>query len=108
MTAHEIRVIELRGAVKQMIEQKLANRRAYAAATTATQKIRMVSGELVNARYIRHLRTLTGPPGQDNVDVDLYRTESGRTLVCTSPANDARAIPDVDPHATPEMYGVEP
>ncbi len=72
---------------------------------TATQKIRATSGQLIDARYVRHLRTLTGG-AQGNTDVDLYRTANGRLVVCLSP-DDARATPWVDPDSTPEMYGVQ-
>ncbi len=69
--------------------------------------IRQVSGELVQATYVRHLRTLTNGSGRDNTDVDLYRLQGGRLVVATRPANDGRAVPDVDPDSTPADYGVE-
>src|SRR6185312_8670412 len=70
----------------------------------ATEKIMMASGELADASYVRHLRTTTDGPR--NMDVDLYRTAGGRLVVCTSPRNDGRAIPEVDPDSTPESYGI--
>lgn len=71
-------------------------------------RVQTVGGELVEAMYVRHLRTLTqgsGCDGRSNVDVDLVRLAGGRLVVCTSPANDSRATPLVDPDSTPEDYG---
>jgi hypothetical protein len=65
------------------------------------QKIEMLSGELQDAEYVRHLRTLTHGAGSSNTDVDLYRTRDGREVVCTSPADDSRAIPQVEPDTSP-------
>ena len=66
----------------------------------AIEKIEMVSGEMVDAQWQRHLAT------SGNVSVDLYRTTGGRLVVCTSPENDGRAVPAVDPDANPGDYGV--
>ena len=59
---------------------------------------------MVEATYLRHLRTLTQGAGRDNLDVDLYRTRDGRELVATSPANDGRAVPDEEPDVTAADY----
>jgi hypothetical protein len=66
----------------------------------ATETIQMVSGETRRAQRVRHLRTL------GRRDVDLYRTEGGRLVVCTSDSLDGRSIPCVDPDSTPADYGV--
>jgi hypothetical protein len=68
--------------------------------------IMMPSGERISATRVRHLRTLTNGSGRDNTDVELYRTRNGQLVVCTSPANDCRVAPCVDPDSTPADYGV--
>ena len=72
-------------------------------------KIRDEDGELIEARYVRHLRTLTGNPGDGSasIDVDLFRTDDGRLVVCRSPENNARVIPWIDPGSTPQDYGIQ-
>ncbi len=68
-------------------------------ALQTAERIAMVSGEIVHATWLRHVRSLTNG-GQ----VDLYRTNSGRLVVCTSISGSGQ-IPQVDPDSTPANYG---
>ena len=73
-------------------------------------KIKTVGGEMVEAKYVAHLRTLTqgsGCDGRPNIDVDLFRAQGDRLVVCASPSDDARATPLVDPDSAPEDYGYQ-
>lgn len=57
-------------------------------------KIRRENNKFVDARYVRHVRTLVSQGmGADNMDVDLYELADGTTIECMSPANDSRVIP---------------
>lgn len=60
------------------------------------ETIERLDGQPSQATYIRHLRTLTGPAG--NHEVDMYRLSDGTEIECISPSGDGRAIPlEVDP-----------
>ena len=59
-------------------------------------KIERLDGRRVNARYVRHLTTLTPPIGDD--DVDLWELSDGTQVQCASPRNDGRAVPvEIEP-----------
>jgi hypothetical protein len=61
-------------------------------------KIRRQDGKLVEAEYVRHVRTLTGPPGAGNDDVDVYRLADGTEVECMSRADNGRDVPrECDP-----------
>jgi len=77
---------------------------------TARCKIRLIYGETVSATHVGYLGTITHGSGCYSTadEIRLYRTQGRRLVVCTEPANDARAIPDQDPSLTPEMYGYQP
>lgn len=54
----------------------------------------IVGTQTVRAEYVRHLRTHTSNyPGGASIDRDVWRTEDGRVLECTSPSNDGRVPP---------------
>jgi len=55
--------------------------------------IELHDGTKVKANYVRHLRTLTHGQYRGNTEIDLFRTEDGRDIVCESPSNDARIVP---------------
>lgn len=63
-------------------------------------KIRRLNGRLVEATYVRHLRTLTGNPGSGahSYDVDYFRLSTGDLIQCMSKECDSRDVPrEVDP-----------
>jgi hypothetical protein len=55
------------------------------------ETVERLDGTRIKARYVRHLRTLTPPLGDE--DVALYRTWSGEEIEAGSPCCDGRAIP---------------
>lgn len=65
----------------------------------AIMKVERADGELTDATYIRHLRTLVWGGGS-NTDLDLFRLADGTEIVCESPSNDGRAIPVERPGET--------
>lgn len=67
-------------------------------------KILNSNGELVEATYIQHLRTLTprSSMGGANRDLDLFRLEDGTEVVAESLSDDARDIPFIRNELTAE------
>jgi len=59
--------------------------------------IRDEDGRKITATRIRHIRTVTHGSGGDNTDIELYETFDGREVVCESPANNCRVLPEVVP-----------
>lgn len=61
--------------------------------------IERLDGSRARARYVRHVRTLTGTTSFGrNDDVDLYRLKDGTMIECISPSNDCRVAPvECDP-----------
>jgi hypothetical protein len=55
------------------------------------ETVERLDGTRVKARYVRHLRTLTPPLGDE--DVALYRTWDGAEIEAGSSSCDGRAIP---------------
>jgi hypothetical protein len=70
--------------------------------------IETVSGEMVKATHVQHLRTLTsnGHGGEGNRDVDLYRTQGGRLVVAISYPGNCTIPPQIDPDSNPSDYGI--
>jgi hypothetical protein len=58
---------------------------------TSYQTIVRLDGSRVQARYIRHITTLTPPLGDE--DIDVYRTKNGEEIACSSSRIDCRPAP---------------